>query len=398
MLRRLSLVVGLVVCVWALGSSTAQAQSGQSWCSVHPTLNTCVVSASLDGTPIDANDPNYDVFALRLNTGGAKTVQWTIQPTGPGDLSAEVGQTFSLTIDTNVVPREMDGFGAGVTYTRTNLGSGKWEVVITGQPVSVTDQNGCTFPSTGPVCTPVAPGPSKVYFQGEIDDYNYTAYTTDPSLPGGFVDSFWGMDMYTNVAETSLPPSLIEVNGVPELQIELTDHHYEHDGTTLVRGNFYLRMPAQFLNAYWGIDDPSTLASTGLAASVGAGGGTLSVTVEPGNTGVQVQISNLTFSRRNLKIRLGLVTPHAPTNVHATRLTGTTARATFVNAKPRGQRVTGYGAFCHTATKSYRFKTIGRHSPVTIEGLTPHVAYTCTLRARSRAGWGNRSKAFSIHR
>jgi hypothetical protein len=253
----------------------------------------------------------------------------------------------------------------------------------------VTDQNGCTFPPGGPTCTAVAPGPSSVIFQGEIDDYNYNGYSST-----ALVDSFYGMDMYTNVAETSLPPSLMEVDGQNELQIELTDHHFLHDGMTVVHGDFYVRLPATFLATYWGINDPTTLATDGLNASIGAGGGTLAVTVEPGNTGVQVKISGLTFSRRKLKIKLGVVTPRAPKNVKAHRSGATTARLTFTAARPRGQKVKGYSAECG----GHRFTVAGRHSPATIKGLTPGVAYTCKLQARSRAGYGLASKRFSIPR
>ena len=386
MRRSVLAVFVLALCAGMLGTGSAQAQSDQFWCSAHPALKTCIVSASLDGSPIVASDATYDVWAIPSPVSGAKTVQWSVQPVSSGDLSAELGHTFSVTIKTNVVPREIDGFGASMTYDRSSLGGGEYQVVITGQPVSVTTQNGCTFPPGGPTCTPVAPGPSSVILQGEIDDYNYSGYAAD------LTDSFYGMDMYTNVAETSLPPSLIDSDAGPELQIELADHHFLHDGVTAVHGDFYLRIPAGFLATYWGINDPTTLSTNGLAASVGAGGGTLTVTVEPANTGVQVRITGLTFSRRKLKIKLGVVTPRAPTHVKAHRTSGTTAHITFHPARPRGQKVRGYSASCD----GHRMKVVGRHSPATIKGLTPGVAYTCRLRGRSRAGYGAASKKFAI--
>jgi hypothetical protein len=379
-----------------LGSAGAHAQSSTYWCSAHPALKTCVVSATFDGNPILSSDATYDVFAIPTSVGGAKTVLWGVQLTGPGDLSAALGHTFGVTIQTNIDPREMDGFGASMTYDRSGPSSGEYTVTLTGQPVSVTDQNGCTFPPGGPTCTAVAPGPSSAIFQGEISDYNYAAYNDPSNYPAGFVDSFDGMEMWTNIAETGLPPNLIVVDGQNELELDLADHHFEHDGTTVVHGDFFLRIPATFLATYWGINDPNTLATDGLNASIGAGGGTVTVTVEPGNAAVDVQISGMTFSRRHLKIELGVVTPRAPKNVKAVRNGATTARITFIAAKPRGQKVKGYGAFCRAAGKSYRFTVVGRHSPAVVEGLTPGVPYTCTLRARSRAGYGNKSKPFSI--
>ncbi len=399
MVRRstLAVVALLALGAWGLTVGSAGAQSSTYWCSANPGLDPCIVSATFNGSPLPASDPNYDVWAIPDTVAGASEVLWSVQPTfgGPGDLSAALGKDFSITISTSVVPRVIDGFGASMSYTRSGPSAGKYTVTITGQPVEVTDQDGCTFPPGGPTCSSVAPGPSQAILQGEIDDYNYTNYS-DPSYPAGFVQSFDGMDMWTNIAETGLPPNIIQSGGQNELQIDLADHHFEQDGTTVVHGDFYLRIPETFLATYWGINDPNTLATDGLNASVGAGGGTLAVTVEPANAGVQVKITGLTFSRRKLLVKLGRVTPRAPTHVKARRTTGTTARLTFGVARPRGQKVIGYSAHCRALNKLHRLRVVGKRSPATIEDLAPGVAYACTLQGRSRAGYGAASKQFSI--
>jgi hypothetical protein len=400
-LRRLPVVLALAVCAWVPSSaSAAQAQSSQSWCSAHPSLDPCVVSASYDGTAFNDSDPNYDVFALSSGVSGAAEVLWSVVPAfgGPADLSAELGHTFSITIQTSFVPRVIDGFGTAMTYTRSCGGcaasGGKWLVTITGQPVEVSNQDDCTFPPAGPTCSTVPAKPSQAIFQGEISNYNYASYS-GPSYPAGFVKSFYGMDMWTNIAETALPPSLIQSGDQNELAISLADHHFEHDGTTLVHGDFYLRIPATFLATYWGINDPSTLATDGLNASVGAGGGTLSVTVEPGNTGVRVKITGMTFSRRKLMIKLGHVTPRAPTHVKARRLGSSSAKVTFHAAKPRGQKVKGYQLSCRPSRGGPAVTARSTRSPLTISKLAAG-PYSCTLRARSKAGYGTVSRRFSI--
>jgi len=282
-LRKLSVVLGLALCAWALGGGTARALPlPDDWCADNPGAQTCIVSATYDGTPLSYGSPAYAVWASFYAIPGdtAHTVQWSVQPKTAGDLSAALGHTFSMTIRTNVIPREIDGFGGSMTYTRSGPSAGEYQVTITGQPVSVTDQSGCTYPPGGPTCSPVAPGPSSVILSGEIDDYNYKNYA-DPSYPAGLVDSFDGKQSYTNIVETGSPPNLMQVNGQNELEIDMADHHYLQDGTTVVHGDFYMRIPETFLSTYWGINDPSTLATDGLNASVGAGGGTLTVTVEP---------------------------------------------------------------------------------------------------------------------
>lgn len=383
--------------VSALAASGARAESDTYWCSAHPALKTCVVSVTLDGSPIDASDSDLDVFAITAAVSGAKKVLWAVQPSasGPDDLSAQLGHTFVVTIKTNVVPRVLDGFGTAESYARSGPdGSGEYTVTITGEPVDVTDQDSCSFPPGGPTCTKVSGKPSTAIFQGEIDDTNYTSYRDGHAYPDGFVDSFYGMDMWTNIAETGLPPNLIQSADGNELELDLADHHFEHDGTTLVKGEYYLRIPASFLKVFWGIDDPSTLSTGGLAASIGSGGGTLTVTVEPGNTGVQVKIDNLTFSRRQLKIKLGHVTPRAPTHVKAARH-GSSAKVTFTASKPRGQKVRGYAASCKPSGGGTAVTAKSRRSPLALTGLAA-MPYSCRLHARSRAGYGPWSRRFAL--
>jgi len=202
--RRLWLTCALAVAALAFGASKASALSSTYWCAAHPGLDPCVVSASLDGAPLTPGDPNYDVSAIPDTANGAHQVQWSIQPVPPAtDLSAALGHTFSITIDTTVVPRAIYGFGGSMVYTRAALGGGNYQVTITGQPVSVTDQGGCIYPPGGPSCSSAAPGPSTVVLDGAIDDYNYNNYS---SYPPSAIDSFYGMDMYTNIAATGQPP------------------------------------------------------------------------------------------------------------------------------------------------------------------------------------------------
>jgi hypothetical protein len=369
-----------------------------NWCADNPGASTCIVSATYDGGPLSFSSPNYAVWASFYAIPGdtAHTVQWSVQPKAAGDLSAALGHTFSITIKTSVIPREIDAFGGSMTYTRSGPSGGEYTVTITGQPVEVQSQNGCSYPPGGPTCSSVSPSPSHAILQGEIDDYNYKLYS-DPSYPAGLVDSFAGMDTWTNIAETGSPPTISTVNGQNELQIDLADHHFEQDGTTVVHGDFYLRIPATFLSTMWGINDLATLATDGLNASIGAGGGTLSVTVEPGNGAVDVQISGMTFSRRKLLVKLGVVTPRAPTNVKGIRLSRTTGRVTFTKSRPRGQRVLGYKLSCK-ATNGTTVTAKSKRSPLGVSTLVSGQAYSCKLRARSMAGYGPASKRFSIRR
>lgn len=107
-----------------------------------------------------------------------------------------------------------------------------------------------------------------------------------------------------------------------------------------------------------------------------------------------MKITGLTFSRRKLQIKLGRVTPRAPTNVKVRRL-GLSAKVTFQAAKPRGQKVKGYQLSCRPSGGGPAVTATSKRSPLTITKLA-YGRYRCTLRARSKAGYGSRSRTLSI--
>ena len=120
------------------------------------------------------------------------------------------------------------------------------------------------------------------------------------------------------------------------------------------------------------------------------------MTLVPGS-GVEVAITDLTFSSRALTLKLGHVTPRAPTQIKAKRLSGSKAKVTFGAAQPRGQKVTGYKLSCKAANGT-TVTAKSRRSPLVVKTLVPGQAYKCTVRGHSKAGYGPLSKKFSIRR
>ena len=121
------------------------------------------------------------------------------------------------------------------------------------------------------------------------------------------------------------------------------------------------------------------------------------MTVEPGNAAVDVTVSHMTFSHRKLKIKLGHVTPRAPKNVKARRVNGTTGTVTFTKSKPRGQKVIGYKLSCK-AGNGTTVTAKSKRSPLVVKSLVSGQAYRCSVRGRSKAGYGLPSSKFSIRR
>ena len=96
----------------------------------------------------------------------------------------------------------------------------------------------------------------------------------------------------------------------------------------------------------------------------------------------------------------GDMRPTRPRNVTAKRLSPTRGRIRFDPAESRGSRVREYKAYCRheSSTGSFFSWRIGDGSPLYLTGLQPGRRYECTVRARSRAGWGPRAHVTMLGR
>ena len=155
-------------------------------------------------------------------------------------------------------------------------------------------------------------------------------------------------------------------------------------------------VPSSFLQTVYGIDDPSTVTDTGLAATVGAGGGTVAIQVAPSGGALLVDITGLTFSSRVLTIRRGVITPTRPLGVTARRTSTSRGQISFRAAKPRGSRIKFYRANCTSTRGHPSVKAKSSGSPVRVSGLRPREAYRCTVVAQAKAGAGQVSAAVKL--
>jgi hypothetical protein len=133
-----------------------------------------------------------------------------------------------------------------------------------------------------------------------------------------------------------------------------------------------------------GINDPSTLTSAGVSASVGTG----TVTVTPGPTSTEIAITGITFSPRKVRIKRGTITPAAPAGLKTRRASATVAYLTFRAARPRGSYVRSYEGRCWAKHRTTRYGAASR-SPVKVRSLTRGVSYTCQVRAKAAVGYGH---------
>jgi hypothetical protein len=249
----------------ASGAGNAAAKSEASWCRLK--APPCVVDATLNGAPLTPTDPNIDLAITSFSDRGSQNFLFDIESTTNGaDLGpALAGSTFSVVINTGqMVPRVAAG-QANVSFQRNQLAGGTYQVVITGTPVKFNDNTNCDFSGPLPTCPFQAPKTYAAFFQVQVGDYNINTY------PVSWVPAFYGMDLSTNVSETGLPPEIInDSSNNEELVLQLADYH-EYADSTATAGFVRLRIPAAFLKAVYGIDDPTTVTGSALQASIGAG-------------------------------------------------------------------------------------------------------------------------------
>jgi hypothetical protein len=384
MRRPLFLIAAVFGCL--LGAGPAQAADSADWCSAK--APPCIVSASREGTPVAATDPNFDVRVVESDVEKSKNLLWHISKPASAELgSGEIGKHWALTIDTgDIVPRVSSEYGDDVTVTRQPQPGGTYRITIAGTPVTTTNNDDCDTSVWPWTCPATATSEFQGYFAGEVTDYG-TWEDVDQR------EAMYGIHYARNIAVTSLPPEIEDdpATGAQQLLIRMANQHAHPDGSPFV-GFLHMRIPNRFLRLTYGVDDPASMTSTSLKTSIGAG--SASVTQEPGADAMLVDVTGITFSHRLLRIRRGTVVPTKPTKVHAERTSKHGARIRFQRSKSRGSKVTSYVARCTAKHAAASGNATG--PPIKLGELEEGVAYRCRVRARSKAGPGPWSKPVNL--
>ena len=380
-------LMGLAV---PLVSASAQARPARpdifpsEWCVNHAAP--CVVAASRDGVAIAASDPTYAVSAAgSLQSDGEFLTQWgiadaQIHRTYATLAPTDVGVPFSITVDVGKHrPRVVDEYAGGVSVTDIfNRRAGTWDVTVAGTAVEQGVNADCD--AIAWTC-PQNETNTIVAFQGEIGDWQQWSDQAQ-------WNDFNGLDQWTNVELTEIPP---QITGNPLTITEQLGNSHELNGQVF-EGFWYGMLPNALL-VDMGINDPSTLTSAGISASVGTG----TVTVTPGPTSTEIAITGITFSPRKVRIKRGTITPTAPTNLRTRRASARVAYLSFRAARPRGSFVRSYEGRCRAAHRTTRYGT-ARRSPVKVTSLRRGVSYVCQVRAKASVGYGPWSRGRKLAR
>jgi hypothetical protein len=339
----------------------------------------CVVSASRNGVAIMQNDPTYAVSAAgSLLSDGEFLTQWgigdaLIHGTYSTLALGDVGVPFSITVDVGPhQPRVTDEYTDDASVTVNHV-AGIWDVTISGTAVEQgvnADCNAVTFTCPNNETNTI------VAFQGEIGDWQQWSDSAQ-------WNDFNGLNQWTNAELTVIPP---QITGNPLTISEEIGNSHELNGTVF-DGFWSGVLPNAFL-VDMGINDPSTLTSAGISASVGTG----TVTVTPGLSSTEIAITGITFSHRVVRIKRGTITPRAPLYLRTRRASATVAELGFHAAKPRGSFVRSYQGRCWAKHRKTHLET-ARRSPLKVSSLVRGVSYMCQVRAKAVVGYGPWSRS-----
>jgi hypothetical protein len=391
--RRLLTLTSLLALVLpvALHASPSGASPVGDWCSTGAPVP-CVASATVNGAPVDETDANWDVVVTQSTVDGAKQVSWNVKDKIGDDYELGAGaldDVWDVTLDVGTaMPRTIFTYGTDTTVVRHRAGDGTFSVDVTATPVVVS--GGCDQSSAPWTCPTTATEEWNGYLGGQFSD---EAQWVDPDQRA----AMYGLNIATNISATSELPQFMEdgATGVGYFTFDLANPHNRIDGSTVFTGEFHQRIPNGFLKSVYGIDDPASLTASGLTASVSGGGGsgTINISQEPGGAAMQVDVTGMTFSARQLTVKRGNVRPTVPTAL-TTKRQLRWGRVSFHASTSRGSKVTGYLAKCTHGAATVTASA--KASPISVTGLKVNTSYACTVRALSKAGASSWSAAVTM--
>jgi hypothetical protein len=378
-------VIGLVVAGLAVVTTAAPVTAAtftERWCGTAPAP--CVISATRNGVTMHPGDAlKVQLIPTQSETDFNYTEFMVTDPTDTVHLATT--DNISVLIDLGTLkPEYTEGYASRPDVDRISDGDGTYKVRYTGRPVLLT--TGCTdtYPNS---CT------DKAQTQGVTFDAEIHKLKTDHEFNG--FDRSQSADTVDGIFLQSTPSG-------DYLESTWDNSRYLTDGTTRAKAEARFRIPYQMLIDEFHIPAPATMVSSSLVGTVNGAPATYVFSQDPKGGAVFVDISGVTFGAgtlrvahpgaatsppRVIRVKRGTITPAAPVVRRATRISPTRARITFLRAKARGARVTGYQARCQSAGHP-TVRATGSYPRVVVRGLKPGRRYLCSVRGLSKAGPG----------
>ena len=267
--------------------------------------------------------------------------------------------------------------GHDVLVTRSTDLAGNALFTFAQNPVRTADDS-CTGAG---VCLMTATRTQPGYLDGWVDSLGYLDDPADAAAMRGF-------DLASNADFVSSPLELDYATN--SIVLRVANAHFESDGVTPFIGSAEFKLPFPMLRRLYLVDDPASLTASAFSVTGAGPAASRVVTVDPTGHTVYVQLEGLTFSKRTLRIS-GDMTPRRPRELRAVRRSASRGVLRFKPALPRGSKVRGYVAKCVSAG-GHVVRGSGLDSPLVVTGLFAGTRYTCSVRAKSRAGLGNAAR------
>ncbi len=356
----------------------------ERWCTTDPAP--CLESATLNGVPVSPSSPDWEVqLTGKLANDGNQYFQWLIQDMDLGSAPAlQTTDEWELTFDTGTLdPLYTEAYAGRPETQRVDDGDGTFHITYTARPVLTAFA--CTPQGEWPTsCPTVAPDETvSVMLYGEVQD-----------MAGD--EDFRGFDRSQNVDEANGPFYETAPDGSQYLELSMANsHEYDSDpGATVTpvafKGEVRFRLPYRHLRNMFGIPNPATMVPSSLVGVVKRPDGststaTFTMTHDTVGEAWILDVTEITFSKKILRVRTGNIRPTRPTQVSATRTAKRRGFVDFDPSSPRGAKVTGYEGTCVSKDGKHG---VGRTSEniVRFSGLRKGVAYDCKVRAMSKAG------------
>lgn len=371
-------VLFLVATAVVVATASADSSTQLALCGPTP-APPCVVSVKRNTVPIPYNQTTgigLDVvLAIKFHITGDPTKHFNfgIQASDGSD-TLNPSDVYEMTLNLGTAdPGETFERGHDVTITRDLSDPNNKTVTFTQNPVRVAD-GGCNSMGS---CVMTAAQTRTGYLDGWIDDLQYIIDPLDRA-------SMRGYDFATNADWSSSPPALNY--DTHTFVLDIGNAHFEADGTTPFIGSAEFRFPFAMLSRLYDVDDPGSLTAGSFTVAGTGAAATTVVDIDSGGHVVHVTIEGMTFSKRHLRI-IGNMRPGGVRNLRAIRVSGTVGKLKFDPAKSHGSKVRGYKATCKS-TSGLAASGSSAASPLKVTGLAPGVKYRCTVRAKSRFGYG----------
>jgi|SRR5689334_9728456 len=348
----------------------------------------CIEKFSVDGTDIPSGSTAYQVVWNEVQPSSGY-YSWFFEKWIPDAWRVDMGtgeetKVFKVTFNFgtfNPVTYSGQGAPAGDNPVFRSLSGGDYHLTISANPIyRLTGCNMNVDPETCPTTAGIdddTPG----YLDGVVNDARWFGETTSEH------QQIAGMWEFTNVQVTRGAPFITTdpITGTSALNFFLQNTH-ENSAHVVFHGAQHLRLPNAMLRDVYGIPDPDTMTSSSLATTITGGVGTITIHPEAGHDAMLIDVTDVTFSARTVKVKLGTIVPTAPSHLKTWRISSTSGRIYFVKAYPRGARVTGYSGRC--ANGSTIKTATGTSAGVTFTNLGAGKPYACRVRAKSKAGYG----------